>query len=226
MSTKHDDSVIVFPLYILVGALVLLLSTYAGAIDPALSFFAIWMIVIAVATGGFVFLIARVSIFFGAGLITLSYAFNDTIRQWFGMRYYRVYNMVEANPNYHVNEVNHLLLYGILPLTTGLALCILGYMRKRRIPTGGFGRLFLLILGGFLTFWGFISFQASYALARRAYFEESIRRISNSLQLIYITHSLIGTLWLVTGIFLLAIPAYALYKDWKIDIKDIATVGG
>lgn len=215
MATKNDDIAVIF-LFVLIGSLMLLLSIYVIPTIFALARLALafWMFVIAV--GGFAFYIARVSIFFGAGLIILSFAFMSSVILGTGTlgEYWRVVIIVESNPSYHVNLASRVFLFAILPLTMGLALCIFTYMKERRIPTGSFGGLFSLVLGGFFIFWGINYFQAAYGEYFRAIEiarEENVSYINNSLQAVYTTYGLIGILWLIIGIFLTAISAYTLY---------------
>ncbi len=174
-------------------------------------------LLIIIVIGAISFYITKGSPLFGVGLFVLMLAFFSSFIATVGTfgEDWRVVAILEANPDQYIHWIRTAFFYGILPIATGLSLCMLAYVKYRKIPRRSFGNWLLLMTGGFFAIWGVHYFQVAY----REYFKASswaaqsnIGHINDSLQTIYAAYGCVGILWLVAGIFLIAMSIYTLYK--------------
>ncbi len=152
------------------------------------------------------------SILLSAGLLVLAFAFFSSLFAGVGTigEDWRVVATLEANPNSYMQWVWVALALGILPVATGLILCIVDFMMRRRARIGSLRDLLLLPVGGFFVLWGIYYFLTAYGDYVRAIGwadQMNIMGINSSLQAVYAGYESIGILWSITGIFLLAIAA-------------------
>lgn len=212
MPVSNEDFEEISFLLLLGALLVAFLSLVLGLV-----IFWIAIIAIFVLMCGFGIYVIRASFFLGVGLIVLS------LTPWFSImaslgtigEYYRVVILVEHNPNYHISAIRLPLLLGVLPVTIGLALCIIGFLRNRKILSTILGRLFLLVLGvGSLFFGSIYCFETyrDYSSAIAEAQQENISYIIGSLQMVYAPYFGIGLLWLITGFAFIAMSVYTLQR--------------
>jgi hypothetical protein len=179
---------------------------------------ALWSIFTPIIVIGVIaFYIAKGSPLFSVGLIVLTFAFLSSVWATVGTfgEDWRVVAMLEENPDQYILWIRIGFFYGFLPIMTGLALCVLAYVKQRKIPQGSLGNMLLLTTGGFFTVWGIHYFRFAYRDYVRAVdwaVQLNINNINDSLQIIYGVYGWVGVLWFVAGTFLIATSVYTLYK--------------
>ena len=181
--------------------------------ETALGF--VWLVIIVLSVVAFY--IGKRSVLFGAGLFVLILAFFLSLLATVGTigEEWRVASIVERNPNSYIEWIKDCLIYGIVPIATGITLCIIGYIQRKTLR-GRFENLLLLITGGFLVIWGIHYFQVAcrdYSRVLSSTNEWDISHISNAIQAIYLAYECVGILWLVTGAFLIVTSFYTLFKQ-------------
>ncbi|MEA2089164.1 MAG: hypothetical protein U9O89_00165 [Thermoproteota archaeon] len=159
---------------------------------------------------------------FDVGLIILSLSLVTFIFANVGTfgESWRLVVILEAHPQFYLNYLQRILLCGILPTATGLAICIVGCVKERKSSTGSFYDWFLLILGGFFVFWGALHLQRTLI----DYYETieytqhyNVGYINGFLLAIYAAYSLVGILWLSADIFFTFTSMYKmLHKPRKL----------
>lgn len=163
------------------------------------------------------------SILLSAGLLVLAFAFFSSLSAGVGTigEDWRVVAILEANPNSYMQWIWVAPVLGILPVATGLILCIVDFMMRRRALNGSLRDLLLPPVGGFFVLWGIYYFLTAYGDHIRAIGwanRSNIKGINSSLQAVYAGYESIGILWSITGIFLLAIAASGIHTR-RLDAK-------
>lgn len=204
---------------IIVGTVFLLSLLRMYVVPPILSVAtAVWSVFTPIIVIGVIaFYIAKNSPFFGVGLFVLMFALFSSFYAAVGTfgEDWRVVAILEENPDQCILWIRTLFFYVFLPIMTGLALCVLAFVKHRKVPRGSFGSLLLLTTGGFFVVWGIHYFRVAYRDYIRAIdwaIQLNISRINDSLQKIYAAYGSVGILWFVTGISLTAMSVYTLYK--------------
>jgi len=162
--------------------------------------------------------IGKHSIIFGAGLLILTVSFFLTMTSFITVsEEWRLIEILTENPNAYADIVNSTVYYDILPIVVGLLLCIVGFVMQRR-KLNGFDNLLLLITGFFFSVWGIHYFQATienHIEAINTALQSDAAFLEGTLNTIYTLYKIIGLLWLVIGIFFIAISAPLVYWLWK-----------
>lgn len=156
-----------------------------------------------------------------AGLIILSLSLITFIFASVGTlgESWRLVVILEAHPQVHLDYLRSILLYGILPIATGLLFCVIGYSKERKSPTGSFCGWFLLIPGGFFILWSIFYLWRvliEYYDTIEWTLHNNVGHINGLLLAIYAAYSLVGVLWLSAGGFLISTCIYkTLHKPSK-----------
>jgi len=123
--------------------------------------------------------------------------------------YWRLVNMLAANPQHYINYVWSMLLYSILPLTVALILVVVGYKRERAYSTKILCQWPVAVIGGIFSVWGALRILLSlnaYSNALSTAHYQNIGEIDGLILTIYATTSVAAVLWLFTGILFIYLP--------------------
>jgi hypothetical protein len=148
----------------------------------------------------------RGNVIFIAGMCVLGYAFASSWLPTIGTigEEYRTVGILKFNPNDVTQWLRDILTFGVLPISTGLALLVTPFILREKTSTRR-ERLFCLFVGGFFAAWGVYSSLTAYASYTKAVswaVQTNVTNITGSLNIIYIGYECIAVLWLVSGVFL------------------------
>jgi hypothetical protein len=164
---------------------------------------------------------AKGIIFFGTVLV-LAFAFCGSLLATVGTigEEWRTVGILEANPNSYTQWIWTVVMFGILPISTGLIFCIVDFLMQRRNRVKSLS-LLLLVAGVLFGVWGIyysLSAYSSYATAISLANQLDIKDITGSLQIIYVGYESIGILCLVLGLLLCVTFGYIKHAQ-RLDLR-------
>jgi hypothetical protein len=134
--------------------------------------------------------------------------------------YYRLVDILVHNPNCYLEIMRDALLFLVLPSAVGLAFTVVAFVRERRKSSNGLrgvSCLLLMVVGGFLFWWGVHGVRWDYkhylyAIDDAAYWgvdlAEPLLKLYATAAAADILWLTVGLLWLVAGLLLMLSPAF------------------
>lgn len=120
----------------------------------------------------------------------------------------RTVGILEYNPDDVTQWMQDIVMMGVLPIATGLALLVTPFILREKTSTRR-EKLLYLFVGGFFAVWGIrysLSTYESYTEALSWAVQRNVTYIIGSLNIIYIGYGCIAVLWLISGLFLSVAP--------------------
>jgi hypothetical protein len=160
------------------------------------------------------------------GILTFAFVLSIPIATVFGDSFHIVVAL-EADPSSYVVFVMEVLFYYLLPIFIALLLCVFSYVKATTEPRRKLGSLGLLSFGGLLLLWGVLYFPGAYNTYLKA--SDMVDRwnvgyVNGSLQIIYTAYGAIGIMWMLAGIFLIAIYRKGKVNYEMMKMKEIASM--
>ena len=133
--------------------------------------------------------------------------------------------ILEHNPDCYLEIMRNALLFLVLPPAVGLAFTVVAFARERRNSSNGLRGVLclpLMVVGGFLSWWGFTGVWWNYNYYLDAIHNAEVRSsvdLAEPLLRLYATVAAGNILWLIVGLLWLVAGLLVMLSGFKVMLR-------